>query len=152
MRNRGRRGNAVIEFAVGSSFLILLFSGAFQFGYTFYVYENVLSAVRGGARYGSVSVYRLSVPTVDSAPASAFTTQVRNVTVYGNPEGTGLPVAPGLLSEHVDVDVEFANNMPSRVSVSIRDYEVNALFGRWRAQNKPFSTFLYTGRYAPPLP
>jgi Flp pilus assembly protein TadG len=152
MKNSRRRGNAVIEFAIGSSLFVVLFSGTFQFGYSFYIYENLCSAARAGARYGTISVYQPAGPTVDSSPASSFVTQVQNMAVYGNPAGTGSPVVAGLRPEHVDVDVEFANNMPSTVTVSIQGFEVKALYGTWRADDKPSATFKYMGRYEPPMP
>ena len=145
----------MLEFAIGASMFVALFTGAYQFGYTFHAYENLLAAVRAGARYGAISVYDLGVATVDSAPSSTFTTKVRNVTVYGNPNGAvngALPVVPGLQPSHVLVDVDYRNALPFTVTVTIHGFALESMFGNWRANQKPSATFLYTGRYDPPMP
>ena len=154
MRARGKtRGSTIIEFALSASLLVALFGGVIEFGYTFYVYENLVSAVRAGARYGALSVYDPSGPTLASAPSSPLTTAVTNVTVYGNPAGAASgrrPVVTGLRPEHVCVDVSFWNGVPHLVTVSIRDFSVPRAFGSWTANKKPLATFLYMGRYDPP--
>ena len=64
-----------------------------------------------GARYGAMLVYRSSAPTVNSSPTSAFVDEIRNVTVYGDPTGSGgvrHPVVSGLTTSHVNVTVTFA--------------------------------------------
>ena len=150
-----QRGHAMLEFAVGSSLFIALFTGAYQFGYTFHAYETLMSGVRAGARFGAMASYPLGVETVDSAPSSAFTTAVKNVTVYGHPTGNGngaQPIISGLRPEHVLVDVRFRNSMPQTVKVSIHNFALDSIFGSWTANDKPSATFYYTGRYDPPPP
>ena len=152
---RRQRGHALLEFAIGSSVFIALFTGAYQFGYTFHAYESLLSGVRAGARFGAMAVYPLGVQTTDSAPLSAFTTAVRNVTVYGDPAGAAngaKPIVGGLLPQHVLVTVEFRNSVPSTVTVSINGYALESIFGSWAANRKPRATFNYLGRYDPPPP
>ena len=68
MKLRARRGNAMLEFALASSILVPLFAGVFQFGYTLYVYNNLDSAVRGGARYASLRAY----DSATASPSAAF--------------------------------------------------------------------------------
>jgi hypothetical protein len=151
MELRSRKGNAVIEFAIGSGMFLALFTGTFQFGYTFFVYNNLQSAVRAGARYGSMSVYDRYGQTLNGE-ASTFATTVKNVTVYGSPNSTGVqPVVPGLAPSNVDVKVIFEGGVPAFVTVSIQNYQVKAIFGNWTANRKPESSFRYVGRYAPPL-
>lgn len=154
-RKPGESGNIIIEFAIGSSLFIALLVGTYQFGYTLFAFNNLQSAVRSGARYGSVTVYDAGVPTVNSSPASSFVTRVKNVTVYGDPAGaaSGLgPVAAGLTPDHVRVDVAYTEGQPRMVTVSINGYRVPAIFGNWTAERKPSASFTYTGRYAPPHP
>lgn len=155
MNPRRRSGHALVEFAIGASLFATLMTGAFQVGYKLYVYENLLSAVRAGARYGAISPYTAGVATVDSSPASTFTTRVRNVTVYGNPVGAAngaAPVVPGLQPQHVLVNVAFQNAMPATVTVTIHQFALDAIFGSWTANQKPAATFTYMGRYDPPMP
>src|SRR6266576_6362517 len=94
-----RRGNAMIEFALATGILVPAFVGTFQFGYTFHVYNNLNSAIRGGARYASMQSYDSGTST----PSTAFSTAVANMVVYGNSAGTGNPVAPGLRIANVQV-------------------------------------------------
>ena len=154
MELRGRRGSSILEFAIGASAFMLFFSGVFQFGYSFYAYSKLESAVHGGARYAAMSVYRHDVPTVASSPSSSFVDEVRNVTVYGHPAGAGggrSPMVSGLTTAHVKVDVTFQNEMPASVAVSISGLQLAAIFGTWNANGKPKATFQYVGRYAPPI-
>jgi hypothetical protein len=128
-----------------------LFTGTFAFGYTFYTYNKLETAVRNGCRYGALLVYSSSAPTVDSVPSSAFVTAVQNVTVYGHPdppEGTPA-VVTGLTPAHVAVNVTFANGQPDTVRVDIRNYQIHSLFLNWTATQKPVATFVFMGRYAP---
>src|SRR5437899_6024109 len=89
---RCRRGNAMLEFALAAGILFPAFVGTFQFGYTFYIYNNLSTAVRGGARYASMQSY----DSASSTPSDPFATAVKNVVVYGNSAGTGDPVVSGL--------------------------------------------------------
>jgi Flp pilus assembly protein TadG len=146
-----RKGTAALEFAIGSGVFVALFTGTFGFGYTFYTYNKLETATRNGSRYGGLLVYDQNVQTVNSVPSSSFVTAVKNVTVYGtdNPGEGAVPVVGGLTTANVAVDVLFANGEPDTVTVSIRDYQVRALFQTWTANQKPRSTFRFMGRFAP---
>jgi len=157
MKNRHRRsrsqcGSVLIEFAIGASVFVFLFTGTFQFGYSFYVYNNIANAVRAGARYGALSNYPLIGATVDNSPSSAFVTAVQNVTVYGKPNpAAGDPtVAPGLTTSNVIVNMAFDSYGPNGVSVKINNFTINSVFGTWPLAGKPISTFTYTGHWSPP--
>ena len=98
-RSRSRQGGSrstgsvMVEFAIGASLLAAVFAGTFQFGYTFYVYNNVQTAVNNGAKYAALRTYEQT----SSTPSSCFTTAVQDMVVYGDPTGvTTTPVAPGL--------------------------------------------------------
>ena len=154
MAVKGERGSSIVEFAVGASAFVLLFSGVFQYGYTFYVYSKLENAVHAGARYGAMTVYLSDAPTVNSVPVNTFVNEVRNVTVYGNPAGAvngAVAAVQGLTPSQVKVDVTFQNDLPSMVSVSISGLNLNAIFGSWSANGKPKATFQFVGRYAPPI-
>src|SRR5690349_6943876 len=79
-RGRVERGEALIEFALSFFLIFAIFSGIFQFGYTFYVYNSLVNAVREGARYASIKPYDSTTTT----PSSAFQTAVQNMVVYGD--------------------------------------------------------------------
>lgn len=145
-RRRERRGNALVEFALSFGLLFAVFAGVFQFGYTYYVYNILLSAVRGGARYASVRVYDSGTST----PSSAYLTAVRNTVVYGNPSGSGQALAPGLTPQNVSVTVDMEKNVPARITVAISSYTVDSVVQSFTLTNKPKLTFPFTGRFAPP--
>jgi Flp pilus assembly protein TadG len=136
-----RRGNAMVEFAIGFSLLIAAFTGVYRFGYTFFVYNILESAVREGARYGSLEVY-------DGATNGAtFTSWVKNMVVYTNPTPpTGAtPVVPGLTTDNVTVNANLdAKGIPTRITVQISNFQ-SSLFVT--TLNKPKCSFDYMGRY-----
>jgi Flp pilus assembly protein TadG len=144
-----RRGNAMIEFALASFVLIPLFVGTFQFGYTFYVYNLLCTQMRAGARYASLK-------TFTGSGVSAYKTAVQNMVMYGNPDGTGTLIEPGLTVAQIDVEVKGTNgadasatNIPSYVTVTTNNYSVNAVITTFTFNGKPIVRFPYLGRYAP---
>lgn len=143
---RGERGNAMVEFALSFGFLFSVFAGVFQFGYVYFLYNQLENAVRGGARYGSLRAYDSSTST----PSNGFATAVKNVVVYGNPAGTGPPIAPGLTPEKVAIAVEMERNVPRKVTLSIVNYRLDAVVTSFTLNGKPKVTFPYMGRFAPP--
>lgn len=143
--SKGRRGNSLVEFALSFGFLFSVFAGVFQFGYAYFIYNTLESAVRAGARYASLRVYDSGTPT----PSDAYLTAVRNMVVYGSPDGGVQPVAPGLTPAKVNVTVTFDRNVPKDVTVSIVNYTLNAVLTSYQLNGKPKLTFAYMGRFAP---
>ena len=62
IKNKSERGNALLEFALGWSILWALFAGIYQFGYSFYVYNTVLTSVANAAELGSKMTYDTASP------------------------------------------------------------------------------------------
>src|SRR5262245_17518824 len=62
-RRRGQSGNALIEFALAFGFLFPCLTGTFQFGYAFFIYNELQNAVRQGARYAAFKTYDSSSST-----------------------------------------------------------------------------------------
>ena len=143
--NRGRRGNAILEFALAFSFLFPLFTGTFQFGYSFFLYNRLHNAIRAGARYASLETYTSG----SSTPPSQFSSNVKNLVVYGDPAGGTSPVVTGLTPENVELTVIFVNGTPKNMKVRLTNYTLNAVFGMFRL-NTPVAVFSYVGRFAPP--
>ena len=143
-RRRNQKGNTFVEFALAVTILVPIFTGAFQYGYTFYVYNELVNAVRDGARNAS---YRKLSNAGDGTTPTAFSTAVKNVVVYGNNAGTGNPVVPNLTTTNVSVAATFdADNVPTDVTVGITGYTVNGLFGSVTF-NKPTLKMPYLGTY-----
>lgn len=141
----GRDGNALLEFAIGSSLLIAAFGGTFQFGYTFLQYNNLENAVARGARYASLIPY----DSATTSPASDFQTAVQNVVLYGNPNGGMTAVLPGLTASNVNLTVTFTNGVPSAMTVSITGYTINSIFAATTLSLKPRVTYAYQGVWSP---
>jgi len=140
-----RRGNAMLEFALAFVVMVPLFLGAYEFGYAFYIYNSLQSAVRGGARYASLRTYDSATNT----PSDAYSLAVRNTVVYGDPTGAGEPVVPNFSTDDVSVDVIFENGRPWDVEVSLPGYETNAAVSLVQIRQKPHLKLPYTGRWDP---
>jgi Flp pilus assembly protein TadG len=143
-RARTSGGNAIIEFALVFPLIFTIFTGVFQFGYSLYIYNELQTAVRSGARYASALAYQSS----GGSPAAAYSEAVKNTVVYGSPTASGSPVVPGLNISLVSVSVTSSNNVPDKVSVAITNYSLNALFRSYALTGKPAATFEYVGRLA----
>lgn len=141
---RGEQGNALMEFALAFSFLFPLFYGTFQFGYTFFLYNELHCAVRNGARYASYRTY----DSASATPSNAWATAIKNAVVYGNPAGGSTPNVPNMTAGNVTVAMAFRDGVPDMVTVGIQNYQINALFRTYTLQ-KPSMTMSYTGRWAP---
>jgi Flp pilus assembly protein TadG len=143
---RRRKGHSMVEFAIAAGVLIPVFAGTFQFGYSMYTYNLLVSAAGSGARYASARTYRVASGTTDVNKGKAA---IRNMVVYGKPSGGTAPVVRGLTTANVDVTYTYSNNIPSAVRVSIINFQVNTLFKTYTFSDKPALTFPYYGRYAP---
>jgi Flp pilus assembly protein TadG len=144
-RVRDRAGTAMLEFTIGAGVLVAVFTGTFQFGYTFLQYNNLENAVARGARYASLVPY--DSPT--TAPSAAFQTAVRNMVLYGNPTAGGAPVLSGLTAGNVILTVTFTNQVPSAMTVWINGYTIDSLFATTTLAKKPQVTYAYQGIWAP---
>jgi Flp pilus assembly protein TadG len=78
------RGNALIEFAFAFTMISVLFTGVFRFGYTFYVYNNLQTNIRAGARFAAQKSYTPGPGSTVSnpVPAASYVTDVQNMVVY----------------------------------------------------------------------
>ena len=153
MRRHRRRGNALVEFALGASALTLLMLGTFRFGYTFYVYDQLQSAVRNGARYASMRPYRT---TAAGSPCAQNIDAVKYMTVYGEPvtdmgslSATGYQRAKGLALANVSVVYTPSTGVqPTEVEVRITNFTINGVVGSTTLTNKPFAKLPFMGPYA----
>jgi len=143
-RHARARGSSLIEFALVFSVLFPLFYGTFQFGLGFYYYNELVNAVRAGARYAAYRTYN----SPSATPSTDFQTAVANVVVYGDPAGGTAPLVPGLAVTHIKLTIGQVNSVPRTMTVSINDFPVNVLFATFRLK-KPSATFPYIGVYAP---
>ncbi len=150
--NRRESGEVLIEFALSFFLMFLAFGGIFQFGYSFYVYNTLVAAVREGARYASIKPYDSTTTT----PSAAFLSAVQNMVVYANdsPPNGAVPAVSGLQTNNVALIVTGGGTgtltVPTQMTISITGFSVNAVFGTWKLNGKPNCTFPYTGILTPP--
>ena len=141
MRSSNQKGSAAIELAISFSVLWLAFTGVFQFGYSTFLYNGLVGQVANAARYSSRADF-------DSTDTNRFVTTVKNVAVYGNPEGTGKPLNPMLDAAHVRVSWQAdAAGVPRTIQVDVVNLHVNAIFRSFRFDSRPGVTVRYAGKY-----
>ncbi len=142
------RGHAMVELAVSAMVMVSCLAGTFQFGYTFYVYNQLVTAVGNGGRYAAIRTYRAAAEQDVEKGKQA----IRNMVVYGDaqPAADAAPVVANLMPEQVDVRwVMGSAGAPEAVNVSIRNFTVNAVFKSFTFSGRPGVEFPYLGKYAP---
>ena len=145
-----RRGNAMVEFALCATLLTTMFTGVFRFGYEMYVYNELVSGVREGARYASLA--KVSNDGSSCTTPSAYATAVQNMVVYGTTTTGTQAIAPNLTTGQVAVSVACAGSgnaaaVPTSVTVSISSYAIDAVVASWTVTGKPAMTIPYFGKY-----
>jgi Flp pilus assembly protein TadG len=120
-----QQGVALVEFALLLPFMLTMTFMVTEIGRAYYQYNTLAKSVREAARYLSVRA-----PNVDVNKA-------RNIVVYGNPNGTGKPLALGLsLSNVPDPTWGTTGAYPAlnTVTISVTGYRyvplVSNVFGR----------------------
>ena len=87
------RGAAAVELALTMVPLLVLTFGVTEYGRAIYTYNTIDKAARDAARH-------LTAPTPGTPNVNAVAS---NMVVYGNAEGTGTPLAPGLTTSMVSI-------------------------------------------------
>jgi hypothetical protein len=147
-QRRNQRGHALIELAVSAGVMVACLAGTVQFGYTFYIYNQLVTAVGNGGRYASLRTYRAGA----LSDVEKGKTAIRNMVVYGDtrPAPETLPQVANLRPEQVQVEwVMDESARPVAVNVSIEDYTVDAAFGMFHFTGKPAVEYPFVGRFAP---
>ncbi len=138
-----RRGTALIEFALAFAALWAIASAVFEFGYSMYVYNSLVSALTHAGLYAARETF--------TEPGSDFTNAVRNMAVYGAPDGGTRALAPGLTPGHVTVDLtRDAAGVPATVSVGVTGYQIKALFRTYTLDGRPRVSVRWMGVYKTP--
>jgi Flp pilus assembly protein TadG len=147
-RRKSQRGHVMIELALSATVMVSCLAGTVQFGYTFYVYNQLVTAVGNGGRYAALRTYRSATPE----DIEKGKTAIRNMVVFGNarPAADAAPVAAGLKPENVRIEwIPGDDGAPAFVDLSITGYQVNALFGTMTLEGRPAVRFPFVGKYAP---
>jgi Flp pilus assembly protein TadG len=148
LRSKCQRGNAMVEFALAAPLAMLVLAGTFQFGYAFYVYNQLQLSIRGGVRYASLMDYKGTSATCVAATQDT----VKNFVVYGSPapDASAVPVVRGLSKSNVNVSFNpDSNGVPTNVTVSAAGFSVDAVFTSFTFNAKPMASVPYVGRYSP---
>ena len=148
MKKGSQKGSVFIEFALSFLVLFSIFTGTFEFGYTFYAYNTLVNAVREGARYASLKPY----DSASSTPSTAFNTAVQNMVVYTNqsPANGATPILHGLSTSNVNLTVLANGSAPLQMTVSISSFSLDAVFGTITLNGNPSVSFPYLGIPTPP--
>lgn len=99
-------GGAIVEFALIMPLLLILVFITTEFGRAMYQYNTLAKSVRDAVRYLSTqSPWLPDYATTESATRiakiNAVKATARNLAVFGNPAGTGNPLALGLSVSNV---------------------------------------------------
>jgi Flp pilus assembly protein TadG len=137
-RNKSQKGTAILEFAISWSVLIALLTGVYQFGYTFYIYNQLMASVSNAAELGSKMDY-------DTQQASTYSDKLKNMVVYGDTTAQTNPIVRGLATSHVNVNVTLVNSIPQDLTITITGYSVDAVFTTFTFTGKPRATAAYLG-------
>jgi len=144
---RGREGgHAMLELAISAGVMVSCLVGTFQFGYTFYTYNQLVTAVGNGARYAAQRAYPAAHEDLERANAA-----IRNMVVYGDaqPAPEAIPAVPKLTPAEVEVRWELAGDgTPLNVNVAIKGYTTDAIFRSFTFDGRPSVQFPYVGNYA----
>ena len=112
-------GVALVEFALVLPLLLLMTFIVVEYSRALYQYNTLTKSVRDAVRYLSVQ-----------SPGSNIT-QAKNLVVYGNPAGTGTPLAVGLTTAQVPNPVwAFTGTGPviNTVTITITGYTFQSMF------------------------
>lgn len=126
----------MLELAISAGVMVACLTGTFQFGYTFYVYNQLVTATGNGARYASMRP-RSADPEADKAA-------IRNMVVFGEarPASTAAPIVAGLKPEQVAVTYD---DGAQSVRVAIQDFKVDAIVTSFDFAGRPAVEFPYIG-------
>jgi len=97
-RHNGQGGQVVAELAFQIPLLMAILFGAVQVGRVFYVYHTLQKALRGGA-----GLLARSVNVNYCSSTDVTLTDARNFIVFGNLQGEGTPVVPGLTPDMIQI-------------------------------------------------
>lgn len=101
---RSRRGNAMVEASLVLTLALVLVFVILEIGMALATYQAMTENCRRAARYAVVHPYEEA--------------KIKNVAVYGNPEGTGSPMF-GLRPENVAVHLETVDSVNAVIRVTL---------------------------------
>lgn len=107
-RNK-ERGSTLVEFSIAATVFLMVMFAVIEFGRAVWTHNALADAARRGARYAVVN------------PAN--TGNVKNVVVYGDPDGGTSPIVEDLTTDNVEVNYSGFGLDGGTVQVTIKDYQ-----------------------------
>ena len=106
-------GATLVEYAISATVFIMAVFAVLEFGRALWAHNALTDAARRGARYA-----------VLHNPGEAEDTNIKNLIVYGNPNGGTKPMLPGLTIDNVQISRsgDFSVNSGT-ATVSITGYQ-----------------------------
>ena len=146
-RRKTLRGVAAVELGITMIPLLILTFGVTEYGRAIYTYNAIDKSARDGVRY-------LTAPISGSLDPEA---DARNLVVYGNVQGTGAALAPGLTTGMVNIcnatscpgthaGVATGSGVVNLVTVSIAGYVYNSIVTYVAPATLNFNTISVTMR------
>lgn len=122
LRRQRQQGLAIVEFVITVPLLLFVLIATAEIGRAVYQYTALTKAVRDGARYlADQGDGTTGVPVLDATDL----TRARNVTVFGNINGTGQALLPGLTTANITTVGRVAGTDYVRITAT---YNFQALF------------------------
>jgi Flp pilus assembly protein TadG len=110
-RNKHKqRGATLVEFSIAATVFLTVMFAAIEFGRAVWTHNALADAARRGARYAVVH-------------QQADVGSVRNVVVYGDPDGGTKPLVDNLTTDNVQVSYTGFGLDTGTVQVTITEYE-----------------------------
>ena len=118
--------------------------GTLEIGRVFYQYNSITKSVRDGVRL--ISLYSLTDPSY----TNIYQPQAKNLVVYGNTNGTGSPLVPGLTTGMVSINTASVASAGSikLVTVTVTGYNLGYITSFFTANNQAFNVISATMRQA----
>ncbi len=106
------RGAALVEFAIAATVFLTVMFGVLELSRLLWIHNALVDATRRGARYA-----------VTQNMTAGAQTAIKNMTVYGNTDGTGNPLVDGLTTDQVFIDYSGFDLSAGTVTVHVENYD-----------------------------
>lgn len=117
---RDERGATLLEFAIGATVFLTAMFAVLEFGRALWIHNALADAARRGARYATLQCS----PSDGGCPNSGTSVErIKNVVVYGDPNGGTKPLVDNLTTANVAVTYSGFGLDTGTVSVSITGYQ-----------------------------
>lgn len=126
---RDESGHQLVELTIVLPLLLMLLGATAEFGRYYHEYTTLAKASRVAVRYLSTA------PTVAASDATAL-----NLVIYGNSNGSGTPILPGLGTSNVKIIRQGGTVViPDTITVKIDGYKHQPVFDLGKLVNQKWS-------------